>query len=75
LGFSGAPAVDPQGRVVGLAVFKPTVVAGPEAGSQARLVPAGEIRSFLTSRSVAVGAAAGPEGARASVVRVICVRK
>jgi peptidoglycan hydrolase-like protein with peptidoglycan-binding domain len=76
LGFSGAPAVDPQGRVVGLAVLKPTVVAGPDAGPQARLVPAGEIRSFLVSRSVAVSdAASSPDGARASVVRVICVRK
>jgi hypothetical protein len=76
LGFSGAAALDGQGRLVGMAVIKPTVVAGPDAGAQARFVPAEEIRVFLNGRNVApTGTASGPDGAKASVVRVICVRK
>ena len=76
LGFSGAAVLDDKGRLVGMAVIKPTVVAGPDVSPQARFVSAEEIRPLLNSRNVAPnGAAQGPDGAKASVVRVICVRK
>jgi peptidoglycan hydrolase-like protein with peptidoglycan-binding domain len=75
-GFSGAAVLDAPGRVVGMAVLKPTVVAGPDTGLQGRLVPAGEIRRLLASHSVAPnGTASGPDGVREAAVRVICVRK
>jgi hypothetical protein len=77
-GFSGAAALDARGRLVGMAVTGGAVVAGPfNAVTQARLVPLPEIRTLLADRGVAPpdGAAARPEAAKASVVRVICVRK
>jgi hypothetical protein len=74
-GFSGAAALDGQGRVAGMAVLRRTVVAGPDAGPQARLVPAEEIRLFLNGRNVAPNGTAPGADAKASVVRVICVRK
>jgi hypothetical protein len=58
-----------------MAVLRPTVVAGPDAAPQARLVAAEEIRLFLDGRNVAPSDAAPGTDARASVVRVICVRK
>jgi peptidoglycan hydrolase-like protein with peptidoglycan-binding domain len=76
LGFSGAAAIDADGKFAGIAQLKPGVVAGPPnavAAAQAALVPADIVRDFLKANGVdASGASAD---AKASVVRVICVRK
>jgi len=73
IGFSGAPALDGDGKFAGIALLKPVVVAGPAAAAQAALVPADTVREFLKASGVDV--AGGSPDAKASVVRVICVRK
>jgi peptidoglycan hydrolase-like protein with peptidoglycan-binding domain len=73
IGFSGAAALDGDGKFAGIALLKPVVVAGPAAAAQAALVPADVVRGFLKANGV--DAAGGSPDARASVVRVICVRK
>ena len=76
LGFSGAAALDGQGRFAGVVVMKAPVVAGPSGPPQAAVVPAERIRNFLEANYVAPSSgAAGVEAAKASVTRVICVRK
>jgi peptidoglycan hydrolase-like protein with peptidoglycan-binding domain len=75
-GFSGAPALDGDGRFVGLALLKPAVVAGPATSApaaQAVLVQGEVVVDFLKANGVAP--AGGSSDAKASVVRVICVRK
>jgi hypothetical protein len=77
LGFSGAPALDADGKFAGLALLKPAVVAGPAAATptaQAVLVPADTVRDFLKANSVNAPSG-GSSDAKAAVVRVICVRK
>jgi peptidoglycan hydrolase-like protein with peptidoglycan-binding domain len=73
-GFSGAVAVDAQGRFAGMVQVNSPVVAGNgPATAQAMLVPADTVRAFLTSHGVTP---AGGHGAiDQSVLRVICVRK
>ena len=76
LGFSGAAALDGDGKFAGLALLKPVLVAGPAngaSGAQAVLVSANTVRDFLKANGV--NAAGGSSDAKASVVRVICVRK
>jgi peptidoglycan hydrolase-like protein with peptidoglycan-binding domain len=73
LGFSDAPALDSDGKFAGIALLKPVVVAGPAAASQAALVPADTVRDFL--KASGVDTIGGSPAAKASVVRVICVRK
>ncbi|MGY2902095.1 serine protease [Bradyrhizobium sp. URHC0002] len=76
LGFSGAPAQDDDGRFAGVALLKPVQVAGLANGApaaQAVLVTAETLRDFLKANGVNV--AGGSTDAKASVVRVICVRK
>ena len=76
LGFSGAAAMDADGKFAGLAQLKPVLVAGPAnvaPAAQAALVPADTVRDFLKANGV--NAAGGSADAKASVVRVICVRK
>ena len=76
LGFSGAAALDGDGKFAGIALLKPIVVAGPAnatPAAQAVLVPPDTLRDFLKANGV--NAAAGSTDAKASVVRVICVRK
>jgi peptidoglycan hydrolase-like protein with peptidoglycan-binding domain len=73
IGFSGAPALDGDGKFAGIALLKPVVVAGPAAAAQAALVPADTVRDFL--KASGVDATGGSPDAKASVVRVICVRK
>jgi peptidoglycan hydrolase-like protein with peptidoglycan-binding domain len=76
LGFSGAAALDAQGRFAGMVVMKAPVVAGPGGAPQAAVVPAERIRNFLEANYVApTSGAAGVEAAKASVTRVICVRR
>jgi peptidoglycan hydrolase-like protein with peptidoglycan-binding domain len=76
LGFSGAAALDADGVFAGLALLKPVLVAGPTitaSAPQASLVSADTVREFLKANSVAT--ASGASDPKASVVRVICVRK
>jgi peptidoglycan hydrolase-like protein with peptidoglycan-binding domain len=76
LGFSGAAAFDAEGKFAGVALLKPVLVAGamnPTPAAQAALVPADAVRDFLKANGV--HAAGGSPDAKASVVRVICVRK
>jgi peptidoglycan hydrolase-like protein with peptidoglycan-binding domain len=74
LGFSGAAALDSERKFAGVALLKPAVVAGPaNAAAAAQLVSADIVRGFLKANGVT--ATGGSADAKASVVRVICVRK
>ena len=76
LGFSGAAALDGDGKFAGIALLKPLLVAGPANAAtpaQAVLVSADTVREFL--RANGVNTTGGSSDAKASVVRVICVRK
>jgi peptidoglycan hydrolase-like protein with peptidoglycan-binding domain len=76
LGFSGAAALDGDGKFAGIALLKPAMVAGPATATpaaQAVLVPGDAVREFLKANGV--NASAGSAEAKAAVVRVICVRK
>jgi trypsin-like peptidase len=75
LGFSGAAALDADGKFAGIALLKPVLVAGPANATpaQATLVSADSVRDFLKANGV--NASGGSSEAKASVVRVICVRK
>jgi hypothetical protein len=77
IGFSGAAAVDGEGAFAGMALLKLAVVAGPSTaapGNDAALVPADQLLGFLKTNNVT--ATAGQKAdAKASVLRVICVRK
>jgi hypothetical protein len=72
-GFSGAAAIDAQGRFAGMVDLQSTVVAGSGAASQATLIPVETLRSFLQAQNIAP--ASGRSAIDQSVVRVICVRK
>jgi hypothetical protein len=76
VGFSGSPALDADGVFAGVALLKPVVVAGSTitaSAPQASLVSADTVREFLKANGIV--AARGSPDAKASVVRVICVRK
>src|SRR5215204_6597520 len=75
LGFSGAPAQDGDGKFAGIALSKPVQAAATNgvATAQAVLVTTDTVRDFLKANGVS--AAGGSSDAKASVVRVICVRK
>lgn len=73
IGFSGAAALDAEGKFAGVALLKPVLVAGPSNSATAALVSADAVRGFLKANGVT--AAGGSADAKASVVRVICVRK
>jgi peptidoglycan hydrolase-like protein with peptidoglycan-binding domain len=78
VGFSGAAALDENGKFAGIALLKPVVVAtvGPTstpAATQAVLVQADMVRAFLRENEVT--AAGTSSDAKAALVRVICVRK
>jgi trypsin-like peptidase/putative peptidoglycan binding protein len=79
LGFSGAAALDGQGRIVGMVELKSPVVAQVGTGAaqpQATMVDAPAIRAFLEAQKLAPAASRGGiDAAKASLVRVICVRK
>jgi hypothetical protein len=79
-GFSGAAALDGQGRFLGMMTMRNAILASVEPSAPpVRLVAAETIRGFLSAHHVA--AADTPAGdakasdAKASVVRMICVRK
>jgi peptidoglycan hydrolase-like protein with peptidoglycan-binding domain len=76
VGFSGAAAFDSDGNFAGIALLKPVVVAGPSnaaPAAQTALVSADTVREFLKANGV--NAVEGSSEVKASVVRVICVRK
>jgi len=76
LGFSGAAALDADGKFAGIALLKPLVVAGPAnaaPAARAALVSADIVRDFLKANDV--NTADTSTDAKASVLRVICVRK
>jgi len=76
VGFSGAAAIDADGKFAGIALLKPIIVAGPPNAAPptlAALVPADTVREFLKANGV--NASDGSSDAKTSVVRVICVRK
>ena len=73
-GFSGAAALDGQGRLLGVMEMRNAVLASIEpAAPPMRLIGADKIRAFLDAHNVAVPT--HESDARASVVRMICVRK
>ncbi|MGY3449327.1 serine protease [Bradyrhizobium sp. USDA 4353] len=75
LGFSGAAALDGDGKFVGVTLLKPGVLAGAAfvPSSQVVMISAENTRAFLAANGVK------PDGtsldAKAATVRVICVRK
>jgi peptidoglycan hydrolase-like protein with peptidoglycan-binding domain len=76
VGFSGAAALDADGKFAGIALLKPVIVAGPPSATpaaQAALIPAETVREFIKANGV--NASDGSSDARAALVRVICVRK
>jgi peptidoglycan hydrolase-like protein with peptidoglycan-binding domain len=76
LGFSGAAALDGDGKFAGIALLKPALVAGPPnstPATQAVLVAPDTVREFLKANGV--NATGASSDAKAAVVRVICVRK
>jgi len=76
VGFSGAAALDSEGKFAGVVLLKPAMAAGPPnaaTAAQAALVPADTVHEFLKANGV--NGTEGSSDAKASVVRVICVRK
>jgi hypothetical protein len=78
-GFSGAAALDGQGRFIGMMEMRNAVLASVEPSAPpVRLIPAQTIRGFLAANNVAAAdtpAADAKADPKASVVRMICVRK
>jgi peptidoglycan hydrolase-like protein with peptidoglycan-binding domain len=73
-GFSGAAALGTQGEFLGMTEMRNFLLASTEpAAPPVQLVTAGTIRDFLAAHNIA----SEPQGgdAKASVVRIICVRK
>jgi peptidoglycan hydrolase-like protein with peptidoglycan-binding domain len=79
LGFSGAPVLDGKGRFVGMVQLKNPIVASIGAANsqpQAALISGQTIRGFLEAQNLPLAIRQpGAAGGKASVVRVICVRK
>ena len=74
-GFSGAAALDAQGRVLGMMEMGHAVLASVEASAPpVRLISADTIRGFLSAQHVETPTTASAD-AKAAVVRIICVRK
>jgi hypothetical protein len=69
-GFAGAAAIDGDAKLLGIVDMRSAAGAG---GAQAALVPAAVIRTYLAAQSIVP--ATGGGDVKASVVRVICVRK
>ncbi|MEH2511554.1 hypothetical protein V1291_002908 [Nitrobacteraceae bacterium AZCC 1564] len=76
LGFSGAAVIDSDGKFTGMARLKPATVAestGALLPAQALLVSADIVREFLKTNDVT--APSGQSDTKASLLRVICIRK
>jgi peptidoglycan hydrolase-like protein with peptidoglycan-binding domain len=78
-GFAGAAAFDGGSRLAGIVQFRPQVFAEAGAGKlppPAAVISAETIRDFLAAQGVQpVAGSPAINEAKASVVRVICVRK
>jgi hypothetical protein len=76
-GFSGGSALDRDGHLLGIIESRNAVVASAQGSAPpATLVPAETVRKFLAAQNVAVREGnSSPEDAKASVVRIICVRQ
>jgi S1-C subfamily serine protease len=75
-GFSGAVAIDGQGRVAGMVTLKASIIAGPAPSTRVTVVPLERMINFLETNYIAPQSGpSGAEAAKVSVVRVICVRK
>ena len=73
-GFSGAAALGADGRFLGMMKMRSVVLASAEPVlPPVRLIDAATIRGFLSAQNVATVSAASGD-ARASIVRIICVR-
>lgn len=77
LGFDGAAVSDADGHLIGLAKLRLDVVAGPApAAIKASLIGAEALRARLAAADIRLASpAAGRSDPKASVVRLICVRK
>jgi S1-C subfamily serine protease len=79
LGFSGAAVLDGQSRFIGMVELKTPIIATAGTSTvqpQASVIPASTIRAFLDAQKLPPAAGrSGLDSAKASVVRVICVRK
>ncbi|MEZ5763212.1 MAG: serine protease [Xanthobacteraceae bacterium] len=75
-GFSGAPLTDAEGTFAGMALLKTIFVAGPPQAitNEAAIVSADQVRRFLTANKV-TPVAGQKADAKASVLRIVCVRK
>jgi hypothetical protein len=74
-GFSGAAALDGQGHFLGMMEMRNAVLASVDAAAPpVHLVTAETIRNFIAGHQI-TGAKSQSEDAKASVVRMICVRK
>ncbi len=74
VGFSGAAVTDAEGRLAGVALVRAPQLAGAApAPPQATMVPAELVRGLLTAAKIAPAKDAALS--KASMVRVICVRK
>jgi len=76
LGFAGAAALDAQGRFFGMVTLKAPLMAGAGPLPPANVVPVETIRRFVEAQYVTPATGkTGVEAAKASVVRVMCVRR
>ncbi|MGH6768893.1 MAG: peptidoglycan-binding domain-containing protein [Xanthobacteraceae bacterium] len=78
LGFAGAAAIDSRGRLFGMVTLKAPVLVsdGPPPLPEATVTPTATIRKFLDARYITPATGEpGADAAKASVVRVICVRR
>jgi len=74
-GFSGAAALDGQGHFLGMMEMRNAVLASVDAAAPpVHLVTAETIRNFIAGHQI-TSAKSQSEDAKASVVRMICVRK
>jgi hypothetical protein len=74
-GFSGAAALDGHGHFLGMMEMRDAVLASVEASAPpVRLVTGATIRAFLAAHDVTPATTQSTDS-KASVVRVICVRK
>jgi hypothetical protein len=75
-GFSGAAAIDSQGRISGVLHIKLLAQSGPgPIDAQPVLVPADLARKFLRERDISLASgSAAVDAIKPSVVRVICIR-
>jgi hypothetical protein len=75
-GFAGAAAVDAQGRLMGIVMQRPAVVAGPASAPLAAIAPLDRLRHLLAANDVTPAPAhSGLDAVKAAAKRVICVRK